>query len=123
LMDYKGKRVPFIPMHTLNARTDYRFLLNSSCLHSLALGVDFTAQGRTYWNEANTYSQPFYALLGAHVDFTFRNFGLRVWCRNLTDTKYNAFAFDSSASGSKLYLAQRGNPIQAGFDLSLLFFD
>lgn len=120
-IDYKDKRVPFIPMHTLNARADYRFLFSGLIVRSLEFGADVTAQGRIYWDEANTYSQPFYALIGVHANMIFEHVGLRLWCRNLTDTKFNTFAFDSSASGSKLYFAQRGTPFQAGFDLTFHF--
>lgn len=120
-ISYNGKRVPFIPMHTLNARADYRIRLNGSAVQSVVIGADVTAQGRTYWNEANTYSQPFYALLGAHADINFTGVSLKLWCRNITDTHYNTFAFDSSASGQTIYLAQRGTPIQAGFDIDLHF--
>lgn len=120
-ISYNGKRVPFIPMHTLNARADYRIRLNGSAVQSVVIGADVTAQGRTYWNEDNTYSQPFYALLGAHADINFTGVSLKLWCRNITDTHYNTFAFDSSASGQTIYLAQRGTPIQAGFDINLHF--
>lgn len=120
-ISYNGKRVPFIPMHTLNARADYRIRLNGSDVQSIVIGADVTAQGRIYWNEANTYSQPFYALLGAHADINFTGVSLKLWCRNITDTHYNTFAFDSSASGQTIYLAQRGTPIQAGFDINLHF--
>lgn len=119
--DYHGKRVPFIPMHTLNVRADYRFLFRGARVRSLTIGADFTAQGRTYWDEANTYSQPFYTLLGAHADLSVGNIGFKVWCRNITDTRYNTFAFDSAASGSTLHFAQRGNPFQAGFDATFHF--
>lgn len=120
-VDYAGNRVPFIPMHTVSACADYKISLSSSCLRSLVLGADVTARGKTYWDEANTYSQPLYAILGAHASLILKGMELRVWCRNLTDTRYNAFAFDSSASGSKLHFAQRGNPVQAGFDVSMRF--
>lgn len=120
-IDYKGKRVPFIPMHTLSACADYRFVFASACVRSLTIGADVTAQGRTYWDEANTYSQPLYALVGIHAEMCFKNVGVKFWCRNLTNTRYNTFAFDSSASSSKLYFAQRGNPVQAGFDVDLHF--
>lgn len=118
-IDYQGKRIPFIPMHTLNAQVDYTLNFHGACVRSLTLGADVSAQGRTYWDEANTYSQPFYALLGLHATAHVKGVGMKIWCRNLTDTRFNTFAFDSSASGSKHYFSQRGNPIQAGFDISL----
>lgn len=120
-ISYNGKRVPFIPMHTANARADYKIKINGSAIKSVVIGADVTAQGRIYWNEANTYSQPFYALVGAHTDVNFSDVSLKLWCRNLTDTHYNTFAFDSSASGQTVYLAQRGAPIQAGFDINIHF--
>lgn len=120
-ISYSGKRVPFIPMHTINALADYRISFNGTAVRSIVIGADITAQGRIYWNEANTYSQPFYALLGAHADVNFSNINIKLWCRNLTDTHYNTFAFDSSASGQTIYLAQRGTPIQAGVDINLHF--
>lgn len=115
-IDYSGKRVPFVPMHTIGAMVDYAILPRS-----MTMGIDLSAQGRTYWDEANTYSQPFYVLLGIHANITIGNIGLKMWCRNITDTRYCTFAFDSSASGQKLYLAQRGNPVQAGLDIDWHF--
>lgn len=120
-IDYKGKKVPFIPMHTLSARADYTITLSNTAVRSIVFGADVTALGRTYWNEANTYSQAFYALLGAHADVNLNNICFRLWCRNLTNTRYNTFAFDSEASGKTVYLAQRGNPIQAGMDIRVHF--
>ena len=120
-ISYNGKRVPFIPMHTANARADYSIRLGRTAVKSVVIGADVTAQGRIYWDEANTYSQPFYALLGAHADINFGSASLKLWCRNITDTRYNTFAFDSSASGQTVYLAQRGAPVQAGIDVSLHF--
>lgn len=119
--DYEGRRVPFIPMHTLGARADYTIRPNHTHIRSIVIGADITACGRTYWDEANTYSQPLYALLGAHTEMNFKNICMRLWCRNLTDTHYNTFAFDSEASGRTVYLAQKGAPIQAGIDIKLHF--
>lgn len=120
--DYRDKKVPFIPRHTLSLRADYRLPLNFHAINSLTIGADMTAQGRTYWDEANTCSQPFYALLGAHATLSAgNNMSLRLWCRNITGTHYNTFAFSSAASGQTVWLAQKGNPIQAGIDIQLHF--
>ena len=35
-----------------------------------------------------------------------------LWGRNLSNTRYNTFAVDNAATGTKQYFAQRGNPIQ-----------
>lgn len=120
-IDYRDNKVPFIPMHTLGARADYRIPLSHTSATYFIIGADLTARGKTYWDEANIYSQPFYALLGAHADLNVSRFGFSVWCRNITDTRYNTFAFSSEASGEANYFAQRGNPIQAGFDIKMHF--
>lgn len=121
-VSYKGNQIPFVPTHTLALRADYRFPVSGKTLNSITLGADLNAQGRIYWDETNTYSQPFHAKLGAHLQFGFaHDITLRIWGRNLTNTRYNTFAFDSSATGQTLYFAQRGAPLQIGADLSIHF--
>ncbi len=120
-VDYSGKYVPFVPQHTLAAMADYRIDLGSDILRSVTVGVNFSAQGKTYWDSANTYSQKFYPLLGAHIDADFSPVVVSFWGRNLTNTNYNTFAIDSSFGGETLYFAQRGNPIQLGVDVKMHF--
>ena len=120
-VDYADNYVPFVPQHTLAANADYRLDFDNSLLRSVTLGVNVTAQGKTYWDSANTYSQKLYTLLGAHIDADFSPVTISVWGRNLTNTNYNIFAIDSSFGGQTLYFAQRGNPFQMGVDLKLHF--
>ena len=58
-------------------------------------------------------------LLGAYVGYDFGSCQVKLWGRNLTDTKYNTFAVESKAAGQALRFAQRGNPLQVGVDISL----
>ena len=120
-IDYKDKRVPFVPEHTLAAHADYRFdfLSPGSVLKSLTVGANVTAQGKTWWDEENTYGQKFYAVLGAHVDADLSPVTVSLWVRNLTDTNYNTFAIKSSFGGDTSYFAQRGNPIQLGCNVKI----
>ena len=111
---YKDNHVPFMPQHTFSAMADYHF-------GKFTLGANVTGQGKTWWDEANTYAQKFYALLGAHADYDFGPVVVSLWGRNLTDTRYNTFAIASNAAGSQRYFAQRANPLQAGIDLRLHF--
>lgn len=120
-VDYDGNRVPFVPAHTLGAGADYRLDFRRGVLSSLTLGANVSALGRIYWDEANTYSQPFYAVLGAHIDGVFGRTTLSLWARNITDTRFNTFAMDSSATGKKRYFAQRGIPFMAGIDVRVHF--
>ena len=114
-VDYKGKYVPYVPQHTMAAMADYRLT------DWLTFGANVNAQGKTYWDNANSYSQKLYAVLGAHVDLNFKAFNVSFWGRNLTDTNYNTFAVDNSATGTKEYFAQRGNPFQCGVDVRFHF--
>jgi len=114
-VNYKDKRVPYVPEHTFSVMADYR-------IGQFTIGANVAAQGRIFWNEANTYSQKFYATLGAHVDYAFTdNIGVSLWGRNLTDTNYNTFAVASAATGRQMYFAQRANPIQVGIDVNIHF--
>jgi len=111
---YDGNYVPFIPQHTLSAMADWH-------IGKLTIGANLSGQGKTWWNEANTFSQKFYALLGAHADYDFGPVVVTLWGRNLTNTHYNTFAVQSSAAGGTRYFAQQANPIQVGLDVSIHF--
>ena len=120
-INYKDKKVPYVPEHTLSALADYRFDFTDSFVKSLTLGVNMNAQGKIWWDEANTYSQKFYAVLGAHACVDLSVCQVNLWGRNLTDTNYNTFAFSSKATGKEVFMAQRGNPIQLGCDVIIHF--
>ena len=112
--DYKDNYVPYVPQHTLSAMIDYHF-------GKFTLGANLSGQGKTWWDEANTYAQKFYALLGAHADYDFGPVVVTLWGRNLTNTHYNTFAVASSAAGGQRYFAQKGTPVQVGLDVSIHF--
>ncbi len=119
---YRGKRVPFVPAHTFSAMADYRIgLSQGGMLRSVTVGANVVGNGNTYWDSENLYSQKLYAILGAHVALDFGAVRVDLWGRNLTDTKYNTFLVNSSADQTTRSFAQRGNPIQAGVDVSLHF--
>ncbi len=109
---YKDNYVPFIPQHTFSAMADYH-------IGDFTIGVNANGQGKIWWDEANTYSQKFYALLGAHADYDFGPVIVTLWGRNLTNTHYNTFAVSSSAAGGARYFAQKANPIQVGLDVNI----
>ena len=112
--DYKDNYVPYVPQHTLSAMIDYHF-------GKFTLGANLSGQGKTWWDEANTYAQKFYALLGAHADYDFGPVVVTLWGRNLTNTHYNTFAVASSAAGGQRYFAQKGTPVQVGLDVNIHF--
>lgn len=119
-VSYKDNHVPYMPQHILSANADYRFFLNGA-LKSITIGTNVRAQGKIYWDVANTTSQKFYAVLGAHADADFGFLTLSLWGRNLTQTRYNTFAVESAATGTSHYFAQRGNPFSMGIDIRMHF--
>ncbi len=121
VVDYKDNKVPFVPAHTISAMADYRFDFQESVLKSLTVGANMNGQGKIWWDEANTYAQKFYAVMGAHVCADLGTFKVNVWTRNLTNSKYNTFAFSSKATGQEVFMAQRGNPFQMGVDVNVHF--
>ncbi|MCR5077828.1 MAG: TonB-dependent receptor [Prevotella sp.] len=129
-VDYEDKRVPFVPQHTLGASADYRIDVDPAALlapsnrfhlRSVTVGLNLSSQGKTYWDEQNTVGQNFYAVLGAHADGDFGPLHINLWVRNLTDTKYNTFAVQSAATGTRYTFAQMGNPFQMGVDFAFHF--
>lgn len=118
-ISYKDKRVPFVPEHTMSAMADYTFPIASTGLRDITIGANAHAQGKTYWDEANTFSQKLYCVIGAHADANFGFATLSVWGRNLASTRYNTFA--SLNNATRQYFAQRGNPFQMGVDVRLHF--
>ena len=122
LCDYGGNHVPFVPIHTFSAMADYRFPTpGAGPLCAVTVGADVSGNGRTYWDAAESSSQKFYALLGAHVAFDFGSLKFNLWGRNLTCTGYNTFLVSSSVDGVERSFAQRGTPLQVGVDMMLHF--
>lgn len=129
-VNYENRHVPFVPQHTIGASVDYRMDIDRTqllytpkdfTLHSITFGLNLQSQGQIWWNEENTAKQRFYAVMGAHALFDLGRLSVNVWARNLTDTKYNTFAVESAATGTKYTFAQLGNPFQAGIDINLHF--
>ena len=112
IYDYSDNYVPFVPQHTVSAMLDWH-------IGPLTLGANMNGQGKIWWDEANTYSQKFYALMGAHADYDFGPVVVSLWGRNITNTHYNTFAISSSAAGGLHHFAQKANPIQVGIDINI----
>lgn len=109
---YNDNTIPFVPSASFALGANYRF-------QHVFVGADLTGQGYTQWDEANTFGQKEYVLLGAHVGYDFGCGNIKLWGRNLTDTKYNTFAVESKAAGQPQRFAQRGNPLQLGVDVNI----
>lgn len=111
--DYRGKHVPYAPSHTLFGEVSW--MIPRLAFLGVTPGIDASVRGagRIFWNEANTLSQPFYALAAASVSFNASAWSLRLWARNLTATDYDVFYFMSMSRG----FVQKGRPRELGLTL------
>ena len=110
--DYHGKGVPFAPESTLFASCWWQLPITPGEWRFSVEG-DLQGAGQIYWNEANDIRQPFYALLGCAATASYRQWQLRLWMKNITDTSYDAFYFTSMSNT----FVQKGNPRTFGFTL------
>ena len=116
-MDHSGNRVPYAPMHTLFAELCHSIKVGGNDNKLLSFAANVRAAGDIYWDDANTLSQPFYALLGASITWQQRHYSLQLWGRNLTDTQYKTFYFVSIQHP----FLQHGHGRQLGATLRLQF--
>ena len=74
--------------------------------------------GRIWWDEANTFSSPFHAVLNAHAGGELAGkVSVDFWARNLTKAHYSEMSFISM---SRRY-AQYTRPLQVGIDVKIDF--
>ena len=113
--DYRGKRVPYSPEHTLSARATYTIPLPARWAESVAVSAGYKGAGRIYWNEENSASQPFYSLIDCSVRLESRHWAVELWMKNVSGTKYDVFYFESMGNR----FLQRGRPRSFGIKASI----
>ena len=116
-VDYKGKQVPYAPQNTFCVGVIYEHSIHNRFIDHLMAAVQCNGIGKIYWNEENDVTQDFYTMVNAKFGVTKGIFGLELWAKNLFDTKYNAFYFNSG--GNKFF--QLGKPMQMGATLNMTF--
>ena len=113
--DYAGMRVPYAPEHTFSATATWSRPTGVAWLGDVVLQAGVQGAGTIAWNEENSLTEPFYALLNATIRLEHRRWSLGVWGRNLTDTNYNVFYFKSIGNE----FVQHGRPRTFGLILTL----
>lgn len=113
--DFAGKRVPYVPQHTLQASAQYHLPLSHNFFKAIDFNINTLAVGDIYWNEQNDARQPFYALLNANIGFQFPYVTLELWGKNLTATQYDVFYFVSMNNT----FMQSGKPVTFGAKIKL----
>lgn len=124
-ISYNGNFVPFAPLHTFSASADYTLTLNKKAIDKIVIGAQFTGKGKIYWTEANNVSQGFYGLLNAEVSLIKKGIELSFWGKNLTNTRYQAFYFETmnadDITGNLNGFVQQGRPLTFGGSLTWKF--
>lgn len=115
--DYKGKYIPYTPQHTFAISGIYNMPIRGSWLTGVEFVLSYNGAGKIYWTEANDTAQDFYGLLDARVAIQSKVVSLELWAKNILDTKYGAFYFESF---SQAYV-QQGRPMTFGADLVIKF--
>lgn len=118
--DHRGRRVPYVPRHTVGADAAYTWPLRTRWARTFTLGLNYSGTGPIHWTESNLTGngsgparQRHYSLLGARLVFALPKATVQFWGRNLTDTRYRTFYFESL---SRAY-SQHGTPLQVGVDV------
>lgn len=114
--NYRGNKVPYAPANTLFGSVTYRIPVKGF-IDMITANVNCRGVGPVYWDEDNSYRQPFYALLNASVSFEHSWWSLDLWAENITATQYDVFSF---VSVSETFF-QKGRPRQLGVTLRLSF--
>ena len=112
IQDFAGKYLPYVPSNTLFLQALYTLPVNFK-KSTLIFDVNTRGTGPIYWNEENSRKQKFYALVGASVSYSVKDWEFKVWGRNLTDTRYYTFYFMSMGNE----FLQRGRSIEAGLTI------
>jgi len=108
---FRGNAIPYAPANTLFAACNYIVSIGKS--QALSFNLNLRANGKIYWNEDNSLSQPFYALLGASSTYHHPKFSVELWANNITNTRFHTFYFVSIGHE----FVQRGRPFDCGITL------
>jgi len=116
-INYKDNFIPYTPRHTVSLGLNYTKLLRNSWLDQFTASVQYAGAGKIFWTEKNDISQDFYGMLNGKVGVRKGIVNLNVWSRNMTDTDYQAFYFESFDNS----FIQKGKPFQIGAEVAVTF--
>jgi len=115
--NYKGNYIPYTPQHTLSIGLQYSKLLHKGWIDQIFASAQCNGAGEIYWTEANDISQSFYAIVNAQAGIRKGIVSINLWARNLTDSDYSAFYFESFNNP----FIQKGKPLQFGTKINIAF--
>lgn len=112
-VQYAGNYVPYAPQHTASLRADYTVKLTDT--QSIVFGLAAKGIGKIYWSEDNSIYEPFYTLLDAKIGYRMGRYSVDVWAKNILNTSYNTFYFESIYKK----FVQMGDPVSAGISINI----
>jgi iron complex outermembrane receptor protein len=113
-VNYDGNRQVFTPAQTSMVMLQYGVPVGIGGQFRFTIRGEWIFTGRQYFDLANTISQDSYSVFNIRTGVSYKQYGMYVWFRNLTDEKYIAYAYDFG--GTHL-----GNPKTYGVTLSARF--
>ena len=113
--DFNGNYVPYTPRHTMSLGLQYSKSLQGKWLDQVYASAQLNGTGKIFWTEYNDISQNFYLTLNARAGVRKDKINVSVWSKNLTNTTYSAFYFESFGNP----FIQLGKPLQVGVEVSL----
>lgn len=113
--DYSGKRVPYVPAHTLYAGLSWRQSLGSRLM--LLLRADLRGNGPLYWNEENSLREGFHLSPGARVSLQFSKMEFFLRGDRLLPHPYPVFYFKSV--GRDFFALSRPASLSLGVNVKL----
>ena len=119
--NYNGNKTPFVPVSTFGIGLESSFNLTDSVKFNGFVNLDTT--GKTYYHESNLakHTTAAYSLLDARIGFSYKNWRLDIWGKNLTDKQYYQEFSPGEFVGSPDDVAWRGRPLSVGTAISLKF--
>ncbi len=115
--DFAGNAIPYTPRHTLGASLRYTRLFHDALIDQFNASARFNGTGKIYWTERNDIYQRFYGTLDAKVGVRKGIVSVNLWSRNITNTRYAAFYFESFDNP----FIQLGKPFQIGAEVAIAF--
>ncbi|SEG23264.1 TonB-dependent receptor [Parabacteroides chinchillae] len=115
--DCKGNFIPYTPRHTLNIGVQYTKLIQNCWLDQFTVSAQFCGTGKIFWTEYNDITQNFYGTLNAKAGVRKGIVNVNLWSRNITNTDYAAFYFESLDRP----FVQKGKPFQIGAEIAIAF--
>ncbi len=106
-VDLDGKHQVFTPDMTSMLAIQYNRAINDSKELNAFARVEWFYFGRQYFDLSNLQTQSAYQLLNASAGISRRQISLTLWFRNISDTRYVAYAYDFGA-------ARLGDPFTYG---------